>query len=373
MKMMNFMKPKILILCTNSDKAGAPIHVLTIVSELLNKFEFYVVFGEMGPVAEELIALGVKVDVVSQMRSKLSPFNDYLAFVRISEILIRFNPAIIHAHSSKAGMIGRLLCLKHKVPCIYSVHGWGWRGLGLVKKLLVWAIEKVLSFIPETYYIFVSNSVKNEAKKYLGIKSQRSSVIHNGTQDFYLRGENEKKINMLMLARVTRAKDHESLIKAFELCDIDSTLTLAGYGTNNEVFINKAKQWAPNKFNSIRFLGSRDDVAYLLEAANIFLLISHFEALPISVIEAMSACRAIIATDVGGMKELVDHGITGLLVKEGDVIELAAAINLMTDVSYRKKIAKRARKKYLQQFNVETMLSKLSDYYLKFSPRAPNE
>jgi len=362
----NHSNPRVLILSTNSDEAGAPVHVYSVVSSLVDRVNFVVIFGEEGPIANKIRKLGVPVEIVPEMRSAMSFMLDLRAFSKISKYIKSSKPDLIHAHSSKAGMIGRMACIRHKIPCIYTVHGWGWRGFGSLKASVIFLIEKLLSFIPRSSMIFVSKSVEWEGKNKLLLHQKKGLVIYNGVPDLFRKKKEfiaGTPLSILMPARVSAAKDHLTLIKAFEEFELPSRLYLCGTGTDSVEFINQAIKVAPKRYADIFFLGPRSDIPELLEEADIFTLISNFEALPISIIEAMSAARSIIASDVGGVNELIDDGISGLLVKKNDYKQVLIALNKLSDNSFREKCAEEARRKYLIDFTDKIMANKLFARY----------
>lgn len=355
---------RVLVLCTNSDEAGAPIHVHTVVSSIKDEVVFHVVFGEDGPIAERLRNQGVSVAVVPEMRSAISPLRDMRALRAISQHVVAFDPDLVHAHSSKAGMLGRFVAFRHRIPWVYTVHGWGWRGLGRLAGRLVYWLERSFSKIPNGRYIYVSNSVEREGQKCLRISASRGGVVHNGVADAGAYGEAEGPLRILMAARVTEAKDHESLVRAFEQLSIDSELLLCGGGTDTDAFRALVHVWAPTRHHRIRLMGPRSDVRELLHTSHVVALISNFEALPLAIIEAMSAGRAIVASDVGGVSELVVDGVHGYLVAQRDIKVLTDALHrLLDDNQLRRRLGAAARQRYLDQFTSSAMCEKIIRIY----------
>ena len=352
------------MLSTNSDEAGAPIHVQTIVNLLNKKINYLIIFGEEGPVAMRLRKSGFNVVVVHQMRSKISPIRDFHAFYILFNNIRKFAPDLIHAHSTKAGMLARLLGLFCNIPVLYTVHGWGWRGLSSINAKVVFFIEKALSFNKKSFYAYVSKSVEIEGNGLLGISPSQGHVIYNGVPDIGFMPEQKGPITIFMPARVSSAKDHESLVKAFDSIDQDIRLVLCGSGTTDIAFLNQLKVWAPQKNQNITCLGQRSDVPELLNETHIFALISNFEALPISVIEAMCAGKPIIASDVGGVNELISAGQSGILVEKGNVNQIAKAIIKLTDQYTRNKMGENSRIDYLSRFQSNRMVDDIYKFYL---------
>lgn len=355
---------RILILSTNSDEAGAPIHVESVIRALGAGIDFLAVFGEEGPVSLRLAAMGVKVAVVSSMRSRIDPIRDFRSFRAISGLVREFRPHLVHAHSSKAGMLGRLIGLRHQIPTIYTVHGWGWRGLGFGAAIAVRLVERALKAVPYSTYIYVSRSVADEAEAVLKIPRSRGTVVHNGVGEVGSAIGSGGVPTIVMAARISTAKDHESLVRAFEDLGRPSRLVLCGTGTDELEFAKKIRIWAPHRFADVMGLGQRSDMHEILKRADIFALISNFEALPLSIIEAMSAGLPVVATDVGGIPELIEDRENGLLVDKGNVDQIRAALTTLLDADERVRLGRNARSTYFSGFTIERMAEKLLGIYL---------
>ena len=355
---------KVMIVCTNADQAGAPIHVETLVLGLMHKVDYCVVFGEIGPVYERLSASGVKVALIPQMRSSINPYLDLISIIKLLSLIKNFKPNLLHAHSSKAGMLARIGTFITSTPCIYTVHGWGWRGLGYLGSSIVFLIEKILSKISRSKFIYVAKCVANDAHHRLKIPKKKGCVIYNGIRDIGIRVAPERdEFRIIMLARVSSAKDHESLVRAFDSLESNAQLILCGTGTNHQDFLNQLSVWAPHARSRILPLGQRSDVADLLHDCDAFVLTSHFEALPISIIEAMSVGLPIIATNVGGVSELIMDGYSGYLVDRGSVSQIRDALQRLLQREFSSKLGNNARKRYEENFTSNCMLNKTYDIY----------
>jgi glycosyltransferase involved in cell wall biosynthesis len=358
---------KILFLSTNADLAGAPCHVENLANSFLKNAEISAYFGEDGPVSRRLMSVqGINVGYIPGMKSALSPLRDIKSAIDLIKIIKRERPSIVHLHSSKAGMIGRIACLFSGVPWVYTVHGWGWRGFSSYKKCLILVIEFILARTPNGIFIFVSKSVADAGVKKLKIHHQNGLIVYNGVPDVgYVKEVDTNLLKILMVARVSSAKDHGTLVKAFEILNFRSQLILCGGGTDTSAFINKVRDWAPNRFGDIIFMGEKSDVKEILRSSNIFVLSSNFEGLPISIIEAMRAGRAIVATNVGGVCEMISHGEDGLLARPGSVLDLVDHLDYLSDFKVRSRIGSCARVKFLNLFNNSKMTSAIWDIYMR--------
>ena len=358
-------KLNIIFICTNADLAGAPIHVRGLILGLQHRANIQAVFGESGPIVEELKLAGIECHILARMRSKISPINDIISLYQLVRLIQKTTPNLVHLHSAKAGMIGRIACLLTGIPWVYTVHGWGWRGFGRVKSGLLFAIETILSIGSGGFYIFVSKSVEADALRMLKLSQHRRRVVYNGVQDIGAVPEPNGQLRILMAARVCNAKDHETLVRAFDRLNIQSKLVLCGQDTDSDYFRNLVHTWAPHRYSDIELLGVCKDVPKLLQLVNIFALISHFEALPISIIEAMASGRAVIASDVGGVTELIDQNTSGLTIPHGSVQKLADGLISLQDANYRTYLARNARMRYESHFSEFDMLEAVWKIYLE--------
>jgi glycosyltransferase involved in cell wall biosynthesis len=360
---------RVLVVSTNSDQAGAPLHVEAVITQLMTEVDFLAVFGEDGPVVNRLSAKGIRTVVLPEIRSAISPRRDWKALIKLSELVRKFSPDLIHSHSSKAGMLSRLVACRHGLPSIYTVHGWGWRGLSPFNAGLVQMVEKTLKWIPKSRFIYVSQSVADEAKEVLHIAQSQGQVIHNGVPDMQMHvggtkfKDEHRPPTILMAARVSSAKDHASLVTAFEGLNHDASLILCGSGTESRQFLKQVLYWAPTRYSQIQCLGERSDMADILARSDIFVLTSHFEALPLSIIEAMSASLPVVATDVGGVSELINHGMNGYLVKPSATSEIMLSIRRLLEPEHRREMGANGRMRYEQEFTVPRMCEKIVQQY----------
>lgn len=356
---------KVFLISTNADEAGAPRHVETIVNGLDAEFQFVLVFGENGPVSARLKKRGHIVYVINEMRTAISPVKDLIALVKIAYLIRRYKPDIVHCHSAKAGMIGRLAAFVNGNIWLYTVHGWGWRGTAKITQMLIIGIEKVLSKLPRGYYIYVANDVMIDAKSILGIRENSGDIVYNGVSPISTKEQHTVNGMVIMMpARVSSAKDHQCLISAFERFDDDcARLILCGGGTDSPEFISLAKELAPKTIKNITFLGQRSNMAEIYANSNVVALISHFEALPLSIIEAMSCAKPVIATNVGGVPELITNEVNGVLVRHGCVDDIVDAFKKLRNEEFRFEIGVKAKITYLERFTEYSMLESISKIY----------
>lgn len=358
-------RKKILIASTNADWAGAPIHVLTLVTALQTSFDVFIVFGEDGPVRHTLLAMGVPSTVLPTLRSSINPVRDFRCFLTFLKIVRSVHPDLLHAHSSKAGMIARLAAYVLGLPCLYTVHGWGFgAGRARLQSVVVYWVERVFSYIPDGAYIFVSRADQRVGVNTLKLNPDRCLTVHNGMPDHGCRAQVESCSTVIMAARVCHAKDHDLLLRSFQDCRATFRLMLVGDGTDAPGFRDRVLAGAPDKHTRVDCLGLSNQVPQLMAQAGIFVLCSRYEGLPLSIIEAMCAGLPIVATDVGGVSELVEDGVNGFLVPAGNQAALADCLDcLQSDVGLRVRMGQASRERYLANFTETQMAAAVTQRY----------
>ena len=165
--------------------------------------------------------------------------------------------------------------------------------------------------------ITVSDFDREWAEKVALVPREKLSVVHNGVNDCTLRARPDAPgpVNVLMTARFVDQKDQSSLLHAMSKITGDWHLSFVGDGPKLE----KVRQEAADLgvAERVTFFGHQSRVEQLLAAAHVFALASHYEGLPLSILEGLRAGLPVIATDVGGVRECVREGATGYLTRRG--------------------------------------------------------
>jgi glycosyltransferase involved in cell wall biosynthesis len=355
---------KILLLSTNADLAGAPLHVREIASFLVcDGHDVLVVFGSDGLTRKALIDVGVKTHIVKGMRSSINPLQDLIVYQSLLRLVKSERPDIIHCHSAKAGMIGRLVAAHLKIPSVYTVHGWGFgSGRKPLVGFILKAIEQTLKRFT-MHFIAVSESDRKVGIRDLKIPSPNITTIRNGVSysvsDPDLRPIDAK---VIMVARNEYPKDYITFAKALAESTVQSAL-LVGGGTDDPEFKATIDSTVAGKCK-IQYCGLRTDVQSLLESASIFVLSSRYEALPLSIIEAMSKGLPIVASDVGGVRELVTDGVNGFLFPAGDNMALAKHLDVLAkDIELRRRMGLASICRYQNEFSADRMMAQVYDVY----------
>ncbi len=261
-------------------------------------------------------------------------------------------------------MISRLVCAQLNIPVIYTVHGWGFgKGRRKFISLIVYIIEKFLVHFTDKY-ISVSEEDRRIGLNSLGINTNSIITIHNGISlEPVIFDPSLKKATLIMVARDDPQKDYTTLLIALSTAKFEKAL-IVGRGTDSPVFKKRAYKLAKSGFDRIEFLGPRSDVENLITKCCFFVLSSNFEGLPLSIIEAMSKGLPIIASNVGGVNELVVHGENGFLFQRGDSDALSDYISLLSnDMNLCISLGEKSTIMYMSKFKSNIMISSIIDVY----------
>lgn len=356
---------RILLVSTNADLGGAPRHVHDLALGLAPHFDVHVAFGEDGPIRHRLRHAGISTHVIPGIRSNIDPVQDVRSTRALIALIQRIGQVrLLHAHSAKAGMVARLAARSAGLPVIYTVHGWGFGpGRSPRRAAVVRAIEWALRPLT-THYIMVSAADGRLGQETLGIPSDHYTVIHNAVPDRQNTASPETSTDLVMVARAEYPKDHELALRAFARTTGEATLTLVGGGTDDAGFVERARSWAGVRQDQVRFLGARDDIESLMAQAGVLVLLSRFEGLPLAVLEGMRAGLPVLASDVGGIPEIITDERNGILVPVGGLDEAARAMQRLIDDPQRRGVmGRRGRERFEAEISVTAMIRAVARVY----------
>lgn len=291
---------KILQVITRSELGGAQTVVVQLANRLSDKHDVVLVAGEGDGKMWEMISPRVTCIRSRYLQRALSPVKDIRAALELRRIYRKHQPDVIHLHSSKAGTLGRLVFPTKKV--VYTVHGFDSIRLAFRKFL---PVERILQRACSAI-VAVSNYdeknlreegiIHNVSTIYNGITPPDSNSIER------LNIANNYKKIVLSIARVNPPKEPKLFIETARL--------LPQYG-----FIWIGNQESVEHLGDIpancHFLGNMVNAGAYCAQADLFMLPSNYEGLPMVIIEAMSCGVPVVASDVGGVSEIVRNDING--------------------------------------------------------------
>jgi glycosyltransferase involved in cell wall biosynthesis len=356
---------KILYIITKSELGGAQKNLYDLICNFHKDHEIHLATSTYGLLTKNAINLGVQVHIIANLARNINLCQDLLSINKCTLLINKIKPDIIHAHSSKAGVVARIAGWTCNVPVVFTAHGWGFSpGTPKARRLVALIAEKILSIITDKI-ICVSESDRQLSLNF-GVSNKNILVtIHNGINNIPVTIANpaQQPPRLIMVARFNEQKDQTTLLKAIaQLANHSIHIDLVGSGSSLEACKELAQSLGIA--DQVSFLGDRTDVPSFLAQSQIFILSTHYEGLPISILEAMRAGLPIIATSVNGIPEEVVHGKTGLLVPRQDVQALADALDtLIQSPETRQRMGEAGRQKFLQEFTVERMINETKTIY----------
>src|SRR4051794_30246244 len=362
---------KILYVITRSERGGAQIHLLDLLKNLPFGCRPIVATGESGYLVEEARELGIPVHYIRHLRKPISPVNDIRAVLEIMSVIKAESPDLVHAHTSKAGLLGRLAGWLTGTPAVFTAHTWSFAdGISWFQRWISIPVERFAGRIGGKV-ITVSRANEEIAGREAIISPANLVTIWNGIPDTDQRatpGVTEIP-RAVMIARFAPQKDQMSLVQAMSGVRVPWRLSFVGDGpTRTEV---EAEVRRLGLTDRVEFLGDRGDIAEILASSDLFVLATKWEGLPLSILEAMRAGLPVITSDVGGCSEAVHHGETGFIVPPSDVYQLREELeNALSSKSLLKSMGEAGRARFYRDFRIESMMSKLMSVYHDAIPLA---
>lgn len=360
---------KIVYIITRSDVlGGASIHLLDLAKGMISRgHQVHILVGGTGAFTRELKKNNINYSSLPHLKREISLIHDVLGYWEIKKHLKRLKPDVVHCHSSKAGLLGRLAAKSLNLPMVFTAHGWAFTdGISPKKQQIYAVLERFLTKFSD-HIITVSEYDRQHGFKY-GVGSlELVETIHNGVPDIRFsttKGSNSV-VKLIMVARFEDPKDQFFLIQSLSKLpkQLNWQIDFLGEGPN----LQKCKELARNEQldSKIIFHGQSFKVKEFLNQADIFVLISNYEGFPLTILEAMSTSLPIVASNVGGVSESVSSE-NGYLIPKGNIETLTQSlIKLIINPDLRQQMGESSRHLYETKFSFNTMLKKTLDVYTK--------
>jgi len=314
----------------------------------------------------DAVARDISAIRVPGLGRSVSPIKDLSAFFLLVKEIRKFKPDVIHTHTAKAGVLGRVagLIAAPRAKRVHTFHGHLLHGyFGSGKTILVIFVEKLLAHFT-VRLIAIGNSVKRDLLE-VGVGSaSKFEVIFPGLQSFQvhpqmkarqLLGLEPDKKYFVFVGRLTQIKRPDRLLDLARFLKenySDSHILIAGAGE----LLATIKSESDAEGLPMTFLGWRNDIDLILSAADIAILCSDNEGIPLTLIQAAQAGLPIISTDVGSVSDIVTQGVNGILTETTSVALISAAKSLLDNASMRDKFGKAGQKRAYEYFTSEAMV-----------------
>lgn len=356
---------KVIQVIPNLNLAGAERMCEALTLELINKgIEVKIVslFSYNTPITQELIHAGVEIIFLDKKRGM-----DLSIIKKLKKIFEQEKPDVVHSHLN-AQKYAMIAAKQAAVPiCVHTVHNVAEKELSTLDRLLAKKFYKKYQVIP----VALSELIQRTIINVYGVSFDSIPVILNGInlsncirKDNYAIGQT---IKILHIGRFAEQKNHKGLIDAFKIFHAikpNSVLELIGNGnTFDEIQKYVSDQ---NLGSAVSFLGLKTNVYQYINEADIFILPSLYEGIPITLIEAMGTGVPILATDVGGIPNMLSNNESAILTSV-DSQEIANnLVRLSEDIQLRKQLGQNALARS-QEFSSEEMARQYIKLYRGFT------
>ncbi len=367
---------------TKLELGGAQEVAMQVVSGLdRRRFRPVLLAGPGGMLTHDAHAMeGVEVVTVPSLVREIRPFHDLRALWELVGAFRRLRPKIVHTHSSKAGILGRVAAWLVGVPCIlHTIHGYGvtpaqpfWKQQALI------ALERMVGRVT-THWIAVSQIDRRQGLDWGLFTASKVSVVRPGIDPtaFAARIESSERDRLratlqvgpdqLLVGTVSCLKPQKSPEDFVRVAALvcrrvpAARFVLVGDGALRPRI--EASLLAQGLQDRVTLLGWRRDVATLLKAFDVFVLTSHWEGLPCAILEARAGRIPIVATRVGGAAEAIVEGIQGTLCPAGDVRAMAERVcQILEDERFREDL-RTGTQEFPEEFTIQETIKQYQSLY----------
>lgn len=375
-------RPLVLHVITRLDRGGSAENTLLSAARMQG-FAAVVAVGltqQGGDSPTEALARerGVEFVEVPHLVRPISPLQDLRALWELWRLMRRRRFALVHTHTSKAGLLGRVAARLVGVPrLVHTAHGhvfYGYYGPAL-SRLFVWLERWAARFTDRL--IALTSAEEADQLRFGVAPAAKFAVVHSGVDfaPFHRPAPDRLAVRRMLgippgglvigtLGRLTPIKGQADLVQAFAQVRRqveEAWLLLVGEGEEHAALETLARQLEVE--DRVVFAGWREEVPAALRAMDIFAFPSLNEGMGKALVEAMYAGLPVVATRVGGIPELIGEGTEGLLVPPREPAMLAAALLELAGDEGRRRVLGEAAARKAQGYSVESMIEKLEALY----------
>jgi len=313
--------------------------------------------------------------------SEISPLSDFKAIRLAYKIVKREKPDIIHAHSAKGGVVGRIVGALTKTPTIYSPHAFSYLSTNnTFKRSIFLAIEKFFTN-GSSCLLALSESERQRAIHEVGFATEKVLLYNNSIAPI----EHIQQLSIsktwpeeyiCTIGRPSYQKNTELLVNIVN--EIKKTrsvhLVIMGVGMVSgdlDKIIKQIRTLGLNDNITLLDWTTREDVFNIVSKSQLYVSTSRYEGMPYSVIEAMALAKACVVSDCDGNRDLITSGYNGYVIKEENAeLYSAKIIRLLDDVNLNKKFSAQAKATFLENFNLYENIGIMEDIYTSLIHKA---
>jgi glycosyltransferase involved in cell wall biosynthesis len=368
----------LLYVITKLELGGAQKQLLSLIKQLdKKKFKPFLFTTKEGLLLSEASAInGLTLKSSISFERALNPLKDLFALIEIYRFIKKNNIKVVHTHSSKAGILGRWAArLAGTEVIIHTVHGWSFNDYQpyLVRLLFVW-LEKFTARFTDRIIVVSNHDKRKGIDSGIG-QENKYALIRYGIDyaEFGINGQEAKKelgLNesdrlVCMISCFKPQKSPQDFVKLASL--VNKTIPDAKFLLVGDGALRKKVERLTRKLDlqsRVLLSGWRRDIPKILSAIDVFALTSLWEGLPISVLEAMASSKPVVATNTGGVAEVITEGRTGFLVPPKNTAVMSEKlVVLLKDERLRKQMGENARESLNSEFSLSGMVKNSQNLY----------
>ena len=319
------------------------------------------------------VAYDVAAIRIPGLGRSVSPIKDLGAFILLVKEIRSFKPDVIHTHTAKAGVLGRLagLIARPQAKRVHTFHGHLLHGyFSSSKTRLVTLLERFLGLITNKF-IAIGNVVKNDLVRAGIAQDSKFEVIYPGLQELDRSPKTDaraaldldpSKRYLVFVGRLTTIKRPDRLIDLARFIKDnhpDSWVLIAGAGE----LLDSLRAQVEKEVLPATFLGWRKDIGMILSTSDIAVLCSDNEGIPLTLIQASQAGLPIVSTNVGSVSDIVVNGITGLLTEVSSKGLIEGVSALLDDSALGMRLGKAGQERASEFFSSRTMVERHQSLY----------
>jgi glycosyltransferase involved in cell wall biosynthesis len=374
-------KIKVCHIITMLELGGAQRNTLFTVGNLdRDKFVPVLISGRGGLLDREAKGIsGLKTYFIDELTRPVSPMKDLISIFKIYKVLRVEKPDIVHTHSSKAGITGRIAAFLARIPVvIHTYHGFGFNDFQNMFSKMIYILAEKFANPLTTRFIAVTNEDITKGIKYGLGGSRKYSLIRSGidTSKYFTpkhdKGLIKKELGIPSLENIVTTigpfKPQKNLRDFIKACAVtlqsfpETCFIIVGDGEERQLIEELIAQLKLSE--KVKLLGWRQDIDRILAVSDIFVLSSLWEGLPRSVLEAMCSGVPVVANAVDGVKEIISEGVTGFLIEPRNIKMLSDKIvYLLKNPGVAKDMGNKARESISRQYDINYMLKQQEELY----------
>ena len=324
---------------------------------------------------------GVEFFFAATMIREIALLSDLRAFLKLRFVMKKWRPDIVHTHTSKAGIVGRLAAWSTGIRCIvHTPHGHIFYGyFSPMKTKIFIMLEKLSALVTGRLVTLTRRGMDEHLLEGVGRPEQFRIIPSGANVERFFAGRGERvraeigcgvKTLIGWAGRLTEVKDGATFLRASKMIlagHPDTRFILAGEGEDRGQLETLARELDIEA--AVHFLGNRDDMPDVMAAMDVFVLSSINEGFGRVIVEAMASGVPVVATAVGGVPEVVEDGVSGLLVPPRDPERLAEAVGeLMKNKELRRSLRENGRRR-ARAYDTRVMVDSYEELYVELLQR----